>query len=253
MKPEMPMKGMDAGKTPDTERPKEAGERKGQEQIDRVALEALMTRFAERVNEGNNGVIFALPIERLNDAAKRVLARLRIYDPEKEVEQVVKLLKVGTPGMLEKEYALLRKSYDAVHPKHVANPDGYADIPMPRYYATHDVNASFKDKFLDLNEIQVPDQSVEIMVMDRIDGTDVDTIMLREFHALNENSPLHASATALEGHPHGQIEELAARTLACTYASTSTAASGHIRTGRRIRSSARRWRASCAVTDSVLT
>lgn len=172
---------------PDIERPQEEPPR---EAVERLILEVLLIQHADRINEGNNGIIFSLRLSDLNKEALGILTRLGVISPEEDVSRVVKLLKIGSPGKLKKEYDLSAKACATIKPKIAGKPHEFADIPQPRYYDTLKVTPFFQESFQTQHDIQVAGGEIEIMVMDRVEGTDVDTILLREFLRRNPNSPL---------------------------------------------------------------
>lgn len=159
------------------------------ETVERLILEVLLIQHAERINEGNNGIIFSLRINELSKEALDVLIKLGILSPEEDVDRVVKLLKIGSPGKLKKEYDLCAKACSTIKRKVAEDPSAFADIPQPRYYDSLKVTPFFQQTFMAQHDVQLSGGEIEIMVMDKVEGTDVDTLLLREFLRRNPNSP----------------------------------------------------------------
>ncbi|MBI5654579.1 hypothetical protein HZC53_02940 [Candidatus Uhrbacteria bacterium] len=159
------------------------------ETVERLILEVLLIQHADRINEGNNGIIFSLRINELSKEALDVLIKLGILSPEEDVDRVVKLLKIGSPGKLKKEYDLCAKACSTVKRKVAEDPSAFADIPQPRYYDSLKITPFFQQTFMTQHDVQLSGGEIEIMVMDKVEGTDVDTLLLREFLRRNPNSP----------------------------------------------------------------
>lgn len=198
-------------KPPNGDAPPEAPP--SREAVEHLMLEVLLIQHAERINEGNNGIIFSLRIGELNKEAKDMLIRLGVLSPAEDVGRVVKLLKIGAPGRLKKEYDLSAKACATIKRKVAENPDDFADIPQPRYYDTLKTTPFFQGAFLTQHDIQLSGGEIEIMVMDKVEGTDVDTILLREFLSRNPNSPLLKHPKGMDALSFEELEGFAMSSL----------------------------------------
>jgi hypothetical protein len=151
---------------------------RSQERRDRK-LEAILMKYTEKINEGNNGVIFQIKVEELDDDARAFLLEEGII-VEGESRQVVKLLKLSEPGKLQREYRALKKARDVVHPAHMNDPVGFADIPAPTSFRELPISGELRE-WLARKDVRTDRDSVELMVMDRVEGVDIDTCILRHF------------------------------------------------------------------------
>jgi hypothetical protein len=183
------------------------------ESHERDVFEALLVKHAERLNEGHNGIIFGLRVHELEDEEYRLLQGRGILGQEEDPERVMKILKMGSPQSMQKEYTLAQKAHRVITEKRKQDAAAYADVPAPRYFDVFPASPAFRREFLDANAISVSEEGLELMVMDRVDGVDMDTLLLSEFLERNPNSPVRGNREKISHFSYADLEDLAARSL----------------------------------------
>lgn len=168
----------------------------------------LLLKHAQKLNEGNNGVIFELQSEGMRPEVASFLEKAGVMGGRPE-RGVAKLLKVGEPGKLQREFALQKQAHDLIRPLVISEMGMYADIPSPRYYGRLKMSSAI-DQFVQSHDMRVQSPELELVVMDRIEGTDLDTIMMREFLLMNPASDFYEKPEAIEGWSYNDLTEEAA-------------------------------------------
>lgn len=168
----------------------------------------LLLKHAQKMNEGNNGVIFELQQDGMRPEVQQFLEKAGVMNVGSE-RSVAKLLKLSEPGKLQREFGLQKAAHDLVHPLAVSEMGMYADIPNPRYYGRLKMSSAI-DQFVQSHDLRVQTPELELVVMDRVEGTDLDTIMMREFLLMNPASDFFEKPEAIEGWSYNDLTEEAA-------------------------------------------
>jgi sulfite reductase beta subunit-like hemoprotein len=129
---------------------------------------------AEKVNEGNNGVIFRLKLEGLDNATRNLIAA-ELPDLL-ENEQAIKLLKIYRPGLAEREYNLQQQAYDIVTN---SSQEKLARVPTPYGHYDLEVNDGTKNLVDKLGLEKLKDR-VEVFFMEFVPGKDLATVLYEE-------------------------------------------------------------------------
>lgn len=166
--------------------PKASEDPKAQELLDSpeqlaildARLELALVLHCEKINEGNNGVIFKLNIE--EDAGEELEVLVGYIDEHRtgvdEKENVVKILKLYKPGTGKREFEMQRKAYEIVRDKGV---EDCAKIPEPVLFRDLELKNLETIEFLSSKGIKAQDH-VEVIIMDMVPGVDLATHFYRE-------------------------------------------------------------------------
>lgn len=155
--------------TPEAKKP-EAPERTPEEEAVLIKFEALLLQ-AEKINEGAEGIIAKVDLSK----ADKELREFMLGEAELPEEHVIKLLKVYRPGNAKAEYEAQSAAYEAL-----SGLEGAAQVPKPYLYKDVPIKTPELKERLETRFGGAGGDSVEIMVMDLIDGDDLATAMYRE-------------------------------------------------------------------------
>ncbi|EKD49154.1 MAG: hypothetical protein ACD_63C00252G0002 [uncultured bacterium] len=98
------------------------------EEIQEAYLEVLFLNL-EKINEGTNGVIALIDINKLSLEFKKFL-----FNDEGEKGIVMKILKIYEHGKGRKEYEMQKKAFQVLSDEGKEVSGGLAKIPKPLYY-----------------------------------------------------------------------------------------------------------------------
>ena len=141
-------------------------------------LELAVTTCCEKINEGNNGVIFKLNFtDDLEDGVGGLLDYIEDRRTgEQEKENVMKVLKLYKPGEGKKEFEMQRRAFEIVRDQ---GDDTCAKIPEPILFRNLEIKSEEAQEFLKNKGIKNAEQ-VEIIIMDMVPGVDLADHFYRE-------------------------------------------------------------------------
>ncbi|MCX6778639.1 MAG: phosphotransferase [Candidatus Magasanikbacteria bacterium] len=144
------------------------------EKIIDTQIEVILRR-AEKINEGNNGIICLINIKDIPEleALRKTLGKREINLDQK---QAIKILKIYKPGTGQKEFELQKKAHEILTAANVANT---ARIPSPIMFRDVAIETATQDR---LNTMGSKSNSnrAEVIIMDYIPGDDLATFLFRE-------------------------------------------------------------------------
>lgn len=182
--------------TKPTETPEEALERR----IAEGEIETAIFKFAQKFNEGNNGVILRVNLLEIPE-----LAGLKKYLERKgekiEGGQAIKILKIYAPGAGRREFEMQRRAFEIL----AQNPQtGLAKIPRP--LAMFDIHIQEETRVkLHFEGANGVNDRAEIIVMDYIPGSDLATVLYRE--AIKRDERFVHLRKDLEEMPFEQLQQ----------------------------------------------
>lgn len=155
----------------------------------------------EKFDEGREGVLFYL---RLEELPKDVSKAVREQTPFKEGEkQALKVLKVYGKGKGVHEFAMQKAAHEMLTP-YRDNPD-YADVPEPTFYDDIPVSESMRANLESVGMRDVGD-SIEVIMMEHIEGEDVATHLYKEALRRHPDFPRHLQERYAMQAAHAQEE-----------------------------------------------
>ncbi|MBU1132179.1 aminoglycoside phosphotransferase family protein [Patescibacteria group bacterium] len=138
-------------------------------------MELILVKYAEKINEGNNGVVFLVDFDKVSDDMGVEFGEvLREFGLSIEGTGVVKVLKVYRPGAGKHEFEMQKRAFDIINKTSgsiakVANPILFRDISLTK--ATQD--------FLMNRGLKSAPGRAEIILMDFIPGVDLANYLYR--------------------------------------------------------------------------
>jgi len=155
--------------------PSKAETERDREMVFDATIEALLIEHSEKVNEGNNGIIFRLDAKTIPE---ELLEKLR----ERGVDlggddRAIKLLKVYSSGAAEYEFGMQKYAHEAV--TSAPNKEELARVPTPLFWKGLDVG----DETLSLLRSQGfrgTGNKIEVLFMDFVPGEDLAVIYAKE-------------------------------------------------------------------------
>jgi len=154
------------------------------EELERLVdaeLELLLVQHAKKVNEGNNGVIFHLNFEGIDENAISHLLQMGINP---RTPEAVKLLKIYTKGEGKLEYDMQRLAYEIV----AKSTKPCVKVPTPILYRDLSLTSATKDALREKG-VQASGNNAEVILMDFIPGEDLATILCKEALRRKETAP----------------------------------------------------------------
>lgn len=139
----------------------------------------LILRRANKLNEGNNGMICSLDLSSASEEDVQACEELGILDPGKP-DGAVKLLKIYSGGAAMREFRTQEHAWKSVQKARENGQENLASVPKVRVFTTFDVNPEVREMFARRFGFKAPSESIEAFVMDKIRGKDVATIMFEE-------------------------------------------------------------------------
>lgn len=158
---------------------------------------------AEKINEGNNGIIKIMDVRQL---PRELIEYLNDINPNffSERNQIaIKILKIYSEGVGRHEYEMQRQSYEAVTKK-IKDAIPLAMIPEPLFYKELTIQSEDVKRRLREEGLQQFDNKIEIIIMDLLPGEDMATYLYRQVVKIAEQDPelakelLHRGAKAEE-------------------------------------------------------
>ena len=147
------------------------------EKIVDAQIERLLIQYGEKINEGNNGVIYLIEIPKEEEEREEFSAVLDGLEVEDTNEKVFKLLKFYRPGTAEKEYKMQKMAYETLQ---AANFDGeIAQTPKVSMFRDLDLSQEAVDKLTSRGMAGLTEK-VEMIVMDFVPGEDLATLLYKE-------------------------------------------------------------------------
>ncbi|HCC23847.1 TPA: hypothetical protein DF272_06765 [Candidatus Falkowbacteria bacterium] len=140
-----------------------------------IQLELLVTKYARKVNEGNNGIICYLDVRSIK-AVSQLVAILAEHGIQFETEQAMKILKVYKPGSGRYEFEQQMRAYDLIKQK--ADPS-LAQVPKPILFYELPITPETKS-IIESMGVEIVEDKVELILMDFIPGVDIATMLYRE-------------------------------------------------------------------------
>jgi serine/threonine protein kinase len=141
-------------------------------------FEYFLFSHIQKINEGNNGIIFRLDFTEVDvDEFKEVKAYFERLGVAASDRPVVKILKIYRPGAGKKEFEMQRRAFNLVE-ENAAKGD-LAQIPEPIFYRELNLTPTGKSFLKDKGMKEDLDQA-ELLVMDYIPGIDLAVYMYRE-------------------------------------------------------------------------
>lgn len=146
-------------------------------------IESLILEYAQKINEGKNGVIFRLDIK---SVPKKVLEELKdqgldLTDGDQE-KAVAKVFKIFDPAAAEHEIEMQRKVYSITEN---ADPAKYAKVPRPWFVRSVSIEdpqvvaklqqGGILQRGGSFKGVKGPENKISIFMMDLIEGDDVAT------------------------------------------------------------------------------
>lgn len=132
-----------------------------------AALEALVSN-SRYLDSGNNGVIRTMILKDAPDNIKKIFKEETGEDSESEY--AIKLLKIYSEGLGEKEFLMQKKAYELI--SSLGDGKNFAKIPKPILYRKLEIKQEAVREMLKNDGISAP-KKVEILVMDMIEGEDL--------------------------------------------------------------------------------
>ena len=139
----------------------------------------LVLRRANKLNEGNNGMICSLDLSTSSQEEVQACEELGILDPGKP-DGAVKLLKIYSGGAAMREFRTQEHAWKSVQKARERGQEDLASVPKVRVFTTFDVNPEVREMFARRFGFKAPSESIEAFVMDKVRGKDIATIMFEE-------------------------------------------------------------------------
>ncbi|MBI4098765.1 MAG: hypothetical protein HY437_01885 [Candidatus Magasanikbacteria bacterium] len=157
-----------------------------------VHIEELLDRVAFKINEGNNGVIFRVPVFEVPPALKDALRESGV---DLETDRVFKVLKVYAPGVARREFEMQQRAYLALEQARQGG-EQVARIPKPFFARDISVAKTTAEK-LRRSGSKIEGNKAGVIMMDFAEGEDLATLLYKEAlrrrgyeDSLIENMPL---------------------------------------------------------------
>lgn len=153
---------------------KETKERSHEENLEIIDLGLKeILRSQHRANEGNNGIIFRMP---LIDASPLFLEALGAIGADITSEAAIKMLKVYSPGSGSHEFNMQQMAYDLL--KDMPDED-YAKIPKPVLIRELDIDSGTVEHLREEDSNFRGAGKAEVIIMDWISGEDLATALYK--------------------------------------------------------------------------
>src|SRR6056297_1925364 len=140
-----------------------------------AGLEKFLLTKTEKINEGNNGVVFKFNQKTILEHEE--LFEFFRFDPEKKEESaVVKILKLYFQGQGLKEFKMQQKAYELVQSSEEKE---LAEVPEPINYYDLKISSQELKNFLKNRGVRETD-NIELLIMDFVPGEDLSTRLFKE-------------------------------------------------------------------------
>ncbi|MFA6537460.1 MAG: hypothetical protein WCT18_03610 [Patescibacteria group bacterium] len=170
------------GKFATHEKPKTVIKKKELLMID-TQIELAILRHSGKLNEGQNGVILELFLDAtdscydlIEEIEKQAQKNRKVSAEILSAGTVGKFLKIYKPGSAKREFEMQSKAFEIVNR---GETDGLANVPMPILYRDLKVSGETKQKLKDFG-VGFVDNNVEVLLMEKIPGMDLATMLYRE-------------------------------------------------------------------------
>lgn len=138
-------------------------------------VEELLIKSAQKINEGNNGVIYRVEIPVDSEVAQKLGI---VGEPGSSVGKVIKLLKVYQPGQGQNEYEMQRRVYELCE---VARQEGKSVARVPQAITIRDLFLSEDAKMmLSSQGYNFSSGHADVIMMDYVEGVDLATYVFQE-------------------------------------------------------------------------
>lgn len=162
--------------TPSSTLPEDKDEKRLRENIESSLmgdLEAIMEE-AQKINEGDDGVICHMNSSRLKEYHPQLYAHL-FGEAELPDDNALKILKIYRPGAAAHEYKAQKMAHEVLE-KH----PGAAKVPKPYYFRDHTIGSSaLKEKIMGDFGVETAPERVEFIIMDLIQGQDLAEYLIK--------------------------------------------------------------------------
>ncbi len=194
-------------------------------------IENILAKNAEKINEGNNGIIFLI---NLHEVDKRFLDYLKtitsskMEQTENSHEQLaIKMMKVYTGGQGKQEFLFQKKAWEIIQKKKKKEPNlPLAQVPLPYFYRNLDIsqNTTLKNK-LKVNHVKIYNQQIEVILMNFVPGKDLATFLYQQVLKYHPETKYltQNNNTALDEMNIEQLGQEVARALKFSYPPASDA------------------------------
>lgn len=130
---------------------------------------------AEKINEGNNGVILSIDSSKLPEEFIEILTKRGLEFPSNE--QVIKILKIYREGYGRKEFETQRRAHEIISS---SDQTDIAGVPKPLLFHELGITETRTRESLKRMGLTAIGDRVDLILMDRIEGDDLATILYRE-------------------------------------------------------------------------
>ncbi len=202
-----------------------------EEKIIDALIEHMLLENAEKINEGNNGVIFLVTLDEIDKNLLNYLKTTTNYQAEQEDKQnneakeiAIKMLKIYSGGQGKREFEFQQKAFELIKAAEKTAPHKkLAKVPRPYFYRELDIskNKALQEK-IKASNINDYRKKIEVILMDFVPGKDLATFLYQEVlkrhpetrHLAQTDSQ---NKSALEEMDIGQLAEETARALKFSY------------------------------------
>ncbi len=154
-----------------------------------AAFDAALFSHGEKIEEGVNGIIVRTELSALDPELREEFGNVEYDDTS-----AAKILKVYLPGSAEKELSHQYAAGKILEDEPIAAPHA----KVPRTFAAYDLTVHDQTKeHLHALGMQVPEDHVEIMLMEYITGRDLETLLLQEVLLRHPDAHVNPSTVPL--------------------------------------------------------